>query len=76
MSTGAANQGRWRSGVSARRAAAIEEEYGAALERLEAAGASFAPLLRRTFERSRSATPDDFAALPYLGVELEKVATA
>ena len=74
MSIGAANQGRWRSGVSAKRAVAIEEEYVGALERLEAAGASFAPLLRRTFERSRSANPEELAPLPYLGVELEKVA--
>jgi Sulfotransferase family len=74
MSMRAANQGRWRSGVSARRAAVIEDEYAAALDRLEAAGATFVPLLRRTFDRSRSANPDDFAALPYIGVELEKVA--
>ncbi len=74
MSAEHANQGRWREGISERRAAAIEAEYEEILGRLEARGASFAPLLRRTFERSRSATPEQIAPMPYVGVELEREA--
>ncbi len=74
MDADRANQGRWRSGLSERRATAIEGQYEDILGRLEAAGVSFAPLLRRTFERSRSSDPAAFAPLPYLGVELEKAA--
>jgi hypothetical protein len=76
MSAGNANKGRWRSGLSERRATSIEADYEAILQRLEAAGATFAPLLRRTFERSRSADPASLPPLPYPGVEVEKVATA
>ena len=38
MSMRAANQGRWRSGLSERRATSIEADYEAILQRLEAAG--------------------------------------
>jgi hypothetical protein len=58
-----ANTDRWRDGVSARKAARIEALYEEALERLEAQEARSAPLLRRTFERSRGA---DLAPLPYV----------
>ncbi len=63
MSDEAANVGRWRRGLSARRAARIEALYAEALERLEASGARSAPILRRTFERSRGA---DLPPEPYL----------
>jgi hypothetical protein len=53
MSIERANQGRWREGLSDRRAARIEAAYAETLGRLEAAGVSSAPLLRRAFERSR-----------------------
>ena len=76
MSAGHANKGRWALGSPRRRATAIEDEYEAILSRLEATGASFAPLLRRTFERSQSADPASLPPLPYPGVEVEKVAAA
>jgi hypothetical protein len=71
MSAERANQGRWQVGISPRRAAAIEREYEAVLQRLEAANVSFAPLLRRSFERSRSVVADDLAPLPYVDVPIQ-----
>lgn len=71
MSIEGANQGRWRDGVSDRRAAAIERAYEAALGRLEAGGVTSAPLLRRAFERSRSSEPDALDPMPYVGAPLE-----
>ncbi|MDX6638633.1 MAG: hypothetical protein QOJ01_2144 [Solirubrobacterales bacterium] len=71
MSAERANQGRWQVGISPRRAAAIEREYEAVLQRLEAANVSFAPLLRRSFERSRSVAADDLAPLPYVDVPIQ-----
>jgi len=52
MSLAEANAERWREGLSAQRAERIERLYAEALERLEAAGARSAPLLRRTYERA------------------------
>jgi sulfotransferase family protein len=54
MGTEQANQGRWRAGLSDRRAKSIEAEYLRALDRLEADGVSSVPLLRRSFERTDS----------------------
>jgi len=53
MSLEEANAERWRQGISARRAERIDRLYVDALERLEAAGARSAPLLRRAYERGR-----------------------
>jgi hypothetical protein len=69
MSAERANQGRWRRGLSERRAADIERRYDDALDRLEAAGATAVPLLRRSLERSRAADPTSVAPLPYIGIE-------
>ena len=56
MNTQLAHAHRWRGGVGQRRAAELERLYEEILDRLEAERVPFAPLLRRTFERSR--TPD------------------
>jgi sulfotransferase family protein len=74
MSAERANQGRWREGLSERRAAAIEAAYEETLDRLEAAGVSAAPLLRRSFERSRipadvEAPAQPLPPLPYAAPE-------
>ena len=61
-----ANQGRWRRGVSERRAADIDRRYAEALDRLEADALTAAPLLRRSLERSRAADPASVAPIPYL----------
>lgn len=63
MNAERANAERWRQGVSKRKAARIERLYEEAIERLEADGARSAPLLRRSFERSRGA---ELAPLPYV----------
>jgi hypothetical protein len=65
-----ANQGRWRRDLSERRAADLDRRYVAALERLEAAGLTSAPLLRRTLERSHAADPASVTPMPYLGVKV------
>ena len=81
MSAERANQGRWREGLSERRAAQIERAYEETLGRLESAGMSSAPLLLRAFERSRLAAEAGEAAaasaaelppLPYLGAPMEE----
>lgn len=46
-----ANTERWRSGVSAAKAARIDAQYDEAIARLEAEGARSAPLLRHAYER-------------------------
>jgi hypothetical protein len=51
MTSEEANTERWREGVSAAKEKRIEALYGESLERLEAAGARCAPLLRHAFER-------------------------
>ena len=61
-----ANQGRWRRGVSERRAADSDRRYAEALDRLEADALTAAPLLRRSLERSRAADPASVAPIPYL----------
>jgi hypothetical protein len=66
MNAERANQGRWRRGLSERRAADLDRRYVAALERLEAGGLTAAPLLRRTLERSRAADPASVAPMPYV----------
>lgn len=53
MSHDEANAERWRQGISARRARRLDALYAEALEQLEAQGARCAPLLRRTYERTR-----------------------
>lgn len=54
-----ANSERWRRGLSERKAARLLEQYEAALDRLEAAGARSVPLLRRTLERTRGGAADE-----------------
>jgi Sulfotransferase family len=66
MSAERANVQRWRSGLSARKAAQIEALYLDALERLESTGARSAPLLRHTFERSRDPDGRDLEPLVYV----------
>jgi hypothetical protein len=56
------NVGRWRQGLSSRKAERIAALYDAALERLEADGARCAPLLRRALEREG----DDLDPLVYV----------
>jgi hypothetical protein len=51
MSRDASNADRWREGISERRAERIERLYLEALDRLEAAGARSAPLLRHAHRR-------------------------
>ena len=46
-----ANQGRWRRDLTVCDAKAIDELYAAALDRLEAAGSTAVPLLRKSLER-------------------------
>ena len=53
MNRDEAHSERWRHGLSDRRAAKLDALYEDALDRLEAAGARSAPLLRRTLERTR-----------------------
>jgi hypothetical protein len=65
MSAERANQGRWRHGLSDRRAAEIEQRYAESLDRLEAAGATAVPLLRRSLARSHAADPQSVEPLPY-----------
>jgi hypothetical protein len=75
-----ANQGRWREGLSERKAAQIERAYEDTLAGLEDAGVSSAPLLRRAFERSRlqeapaggGAGGAELPPLPYLGAPLKE----
>jgi len=52
MTAEQAHSERWREGISARKAERIDALYAAALDRLEAAGARCAPLLRRNYERA------------------------
>jgi transposase-like protein len=52
-----ANAARWRRGISNRRATELERAYEEIVAGLEADGVACAPLLRRTFERSRAADP-------------------
>jgi hypothetical protein len=47
----AANEGRWRQGLSERRRERLGRQYGEILGSLEADGVSCAPLLRAAFER-------------------------
>jgi hypothetical protein len=65
MDSDGANQGRWREGLSDRKAARIEAEYGRALDRLEADGVTSVPLLRRALERSASEHPGQIPTLVY-----------
>ncbi len=57
-----ANAERWRRGISASKARRIEARYAEALDRLDAAGARCAPLLRRGLERPA----DDLDPLVYV----------
>jgi hypothetical protein len=66
MSHDAANAHRWRRGLSDRRAAEVEGLYADLLERLEADDVHCAPLLRRTFERTRSSEGDQPEPLAYI----------
>jgi hypothetical protein len=63
MNHAQAHSERWRRGISRRRAHRIEAAYDEALDRLEAAGARSAPLLRRTRERD---TDPDLPPLIYV----------
>jgi hypothetical protein len=74
MSAERANQGRWRNGISDRLAADRDRRYGEALDRLEAAGATAVPMLRRSLARSHAADPATVPPLPYVGVELDAAA--
>jgi hypothetical protein len=51
MTTEGGNVGRWRDGISERRADRLAELYEEALRRLEADGARAAPLLRHSLDR-------------------------
>jgi Sulfotransferase family len=66
MDADQANQGRWREGISDRKAAQIDAEYARALDRLEADGISSVPLLRRAFERSVAKRPGKLPSLVYV----------
>jgi hypothetical protein len=61
-----AHSERWREGLSDRRAAELQRAYEEIVDRLEADGVGCAPLLRRTLERSRGATPDDVEVTAFL----------
>ncbi|UJA20988.1 sulfotransferase [Thermoleophilia bacterium SCSIO 60948] len=52
MSSGSANEERWRRGLSERKQAQIDARYREILDSLEADGVSSAPLLREALERS------------------------
>ena len=54
MSGRAANQERWRQGLSEAEQAETDSQYREALERLERDGIRCAPLLRHAYERSRA----------------------
>lgn len=54
MSFEAANEARWRRGLSERRQREIDALYLETLERLERDGVSCAPLLRRAYRRSQA----------------------
>jgi hypothetical protein len=54
MSFEAANEARWRRGLSERRQRQVESLYVEALERLERDGVRCAPLLRRAYRRSQA----------------------
>ena len=66
MNAGRANAERWRRGLSARRAAELEDAYGQLVARLEADRVRCAPLLRRTLERSRDTGPERLEPLPFV----------
>jgi hypothetical protein len=51
MNAGAANQDRWRQGLSEQQQAELEREYERTLARLEAEGFHCAPVLRAAYER-------------------------
>lgn len=51
MNAGAANQDRWRQGLSGQQQAELEREYEETLTRLEAEGFHCAPVLRAAYER-------------------------
>ena len=53
MSGRAANQERWRQGISEAEQAEIDSLYREALEQLERDGIRCAPLLRHAYERSQ-----------------------
>ncbi len=69
MDAEAANQGRWRQDLSDAKAEAIEAEYLRALDRLEGAGVSAVPLLRRVYERSKAEDPKELDLMIYSGAE-------
>jgi len=54
-----AHSDRWRAGLSDRRAAELQRAYEEIVAGFEADGIACAPLLRRTLERPRGASPDD-----------------
>jgi hypothetical protein len=54
MSADAAHSDRWREGLDPDQQARLEARYAAALERIEREGYGAAPLLRRSFERTRA----------------------
>ncbi len=54
MNPGAANEERWRHGISPRRQARLERSYLRALERLEDTGVRSVPLLRATLDKRRA----------------------
>jgi sulfotransferase family protein len=61
-----ANQGRWRRDLSVCDASELDGLYADALDRLEAAGSTAIPLLRRSLERSRAANPESVSPQPYV----------
>jgi hypothetical protein len=66
MNAERANQGRWRQDLSPCDAAEIDGLYADALDRLEAAGSTAIPLLRRSLERSKAPDPVHVEASPYV----------
>jgi hypothetical protein len=59
MSPELAHSERWRAGLGDRKAASLERAYEETVARLERDGVSFAPLLRRTLDRSLGAASAD-----------------
>jgi sulfotransferase family protein len=66
MSAERANTERWRHGLSPRRADELERAYEEVVARLEADGMRCAPLVRRTFERSRDPDAAGMTPLPFV----------
>jgi hypothetical protein len=66
MSPELAHSERWRAGIGDRRAARLDRAYEEIVEGLEADDLTCAPLLRRTLDRSRGASPGPEEALAFV----------